>query len=86
MLVLTRKPKQSVVIGKGKFLTVTVLEISNQHVRLGFTADKRVPIMREELLLRLPVQTEDSTPLEGVTSQPVEEKVKNAQETKPYLH
>ena len=47
MLVLTRKPGQSVVIGES--VRVTVIEISPGVVRLGFEAPAEVAIHREEV-------------------------------------
>ena len=50
MLVLTRKNRESVVIGRPEDMTValeiTVLEIEGGRVRLGFEADTRMPIHR----------------------------------------
>ena len=50
MLVLTRKSMESVVVGGSglfeKLLKVTVLEIKNGSVRLGFEADASVPVHR----------------------------------------
>ena len=57
MLVLTRKSKESVVVGgPGPFeplLKVTVLEITEGRVRLGFEADKDVPVHRSEVWERI---------------------------------
>ena len=47
MLVLSRKPGEAIVIGDG--ITVTVVEVKGERVRLGFTAPAEVPIHREEL-------------------------------------
>ncbi len=47
MLVLSRKPGEAIVIGNG--ITVTVVEVKGERVRLGFTAPAEVPIHREEL-------------------------------------
>ena len=47
MLVLSRKLGESIVIGNG--ITVTVVEVHGERVRLGFTAPADVPIHREEL-------------------------------------
>ena len=47
MLILTRKPGQSVCIGEHE--SVTVLSVRGQIVRLGFTAPPGVLILREEL-------------------------------------
>jgi len=57
MLVLSRKSKESVVVGgRGRFeptLRVTVLEIKNGSVRLGFEADASVPVHRAEVWERI---------------------------------
>ena len=47
MLVLTRKPGEAIVIGNG--ITVTVVEVKGERVRLGFSAPLEVTIHREEL-------------------------------------
>lgn len=47
MLVLSRKPGEAIVIGNG--ITVTVIEVQGNRVRLGFSAPAEVPIHREEL-------------------------------------
>lgn len=47
MLILTRKPGQSVVVGNS--VRVTVMEASPGSVRLGFVAPTDVSIYREEL-------------------------------------
>ena len=53
MLVLSRKPKESVVVGGAdrfeRLLKVTVLEITGASVRLGFEADDDVPVHRAEV-------------------------------------
>lgn len=51
MLVLTRRANQSIVIGRD--VTVTVLEIRGDQVRLGITAPKAVTVHREEVWLEL---------------------------------
>jgi carbon storage regulator CsrA len=57
MLVLSRKNMESVVVGgSGRFertLKVTVLEIKNGSVRLGFEADASVLIHRSEIWERI---------------------------------
>lgn len=47
MLVLSRKPQQSIKIGRD--IEVTVLRLSDGRVRLGITAPKEVHILRDEL-------------------------------------
>lgn len=57
MLVLTRKSRESVVIGRAGemqiVLEITVLEIEGGRVRLGFEADNRMPIHRREVWDRI---------------------------------
>lgn len=47
MLVLTRKTKESITIGKD--VQVTVLEIRGSQVRLGIKAPKEMPVNRTEI-------------------------------------
>jgi carbon storage regulator len=51
MLVLTRKPGQSIMIGDG--IEVQVLSVSGEKVRLGITAPRDVTIFRDEVLERI---------------------------------
>jgi carbon storage regulator CsrA len=57
MLVLTRKNRESVVIGRPEdlqiVLEITILEIEGGRVRLGFTADTKMPINRREVWERM---------------------------------
>ena len=57
MLVLSRKCQEAVVVGGSggieHLLTVTVLEISGGRVRLGFEAQKNVPVNRREVWERI---------------------------------
>jgi carbon storage regulator len=49
MLVLTRKTNQSIVIGDD--IVVTILEIRGDHIRLGITAAREIPVYREEIVI-----------------------------------
>lgn len=51
MLILTRRLGESVKIGDE--VTVTVLGVKGNQVRLGFTAPQCVPVHREEIYARL---------------------------------
>ena len=57
MLVLTRKNRESVVIGRPEdnqvVLQITVLDIEGGRVRLGFEADSKMPIHRREVWDRI---------------------------------
>ncbi|MGD0517337.1 MAG: carbon storage regulator [Thermoguttaceae bacterium] len=48
MLVLSRKPDESIVID-GR-ITITILEVRGNKIRLGIEAPKEIPIVREELI------------------------------------
>ena len=51
MLVLTRRPGESIMIGND--VVVTVLEISGEAVRVGIQAPREVAVHREEVFLML---------------------------------
>lgn len=49
MLVLTRKPNQSIVIDGG--IELTVLEVRGSQVRIGINAPREVAVNRKEILI-----------------------------------
>ena len=51
MLVLTRKPGQSIIIGDG--VEVEVLSVAGEKIRLGITAPREVGIFRNEVFERI---------------------------------
>lgn len=51
MLVLTRKPDESIYIGDDIY--IKVLSVSGRQVRIGIDAPSEINIKREELLLDL---------------------------------
>jgi len=51
MLILTRRPGESVKIGDE--VTVTVLAVKGNQLRLGFTAPQNVAVHREEIYERI---------------------------------
>jgi carbon storage regulator len=51
MLILTRNKGETIVIGDNE-ITVTVLEVKGQQVRLGITAPKEVSVDRREIYER----------------------------------
>ncbi|MGO8692021.1 MAG: carbon storage regulator [Thermoguttaceae bacterium] len=57
MLVLSRKSRESVVIGGDdglhRMLKVTVLGIQGAHVKLGFEVDADIPVHRAEVWERI---------------------------------
>jgi carbon storage regulator len=56
MLVLSRKPGTSIVVGD---TTITVLAVEGRSVRLGFDAPPKTKILRGEL------RTTDASPKDG---------------------
>lgn len=52
MLVLSRKPGERIMIGED--ITVTIVRIGPNNVRLGIDAPKQMNIVREELRMQLP--------------------------------
>jgi carbon storage regulator len=59
MLVLTRKPGQSIMIGDG--VEVQVLSVAGEKVRLGITAPRDVAIFRNEVYDRIESENASST-------------------------
>lgn len=51
MLVLTRRPRESIIIDDD--ITVTVLEIRGNQVRLGIDAPDEVPVHRQEIWVKI---------------------------------
>ena len=51
VLVLTRRPHQSIMIGDD--IVVTVLEVKGDQIRLGVSAPRVVQVFREEVLVAL---------------------------------
>jgi carbon storage regulator len=58
VLVLTRKAKQSIMIGDG--IEVTVLSNDRAKVRLGIQAPSNVPVHRTEIYLEIQAQGRES--------------------------
>ena len=58
MLVLTRRPNQSIVIGGD--VVVTVLEVRGDQVRLGIKAPRSVDVHRDEVWLELQQANRDA--------------------------
>jgi carbon storage regulator len=48
MLILTRRPTQTVAIGRD--ITVTVLEIRGRQVRIGVDAPRDIAVLRGEIV------------------------------------
>jgi carbon storage regulator len=51
MLILTRRVNESIIIGDD--ITITILDVSGQHVRIGINAPDEVAVHREEIYKRI---------------------------------
>lgn len=70
MLVLTRKIEQSIAVGGAtgfeRLLKITVLEIGNGKVRLGFEVDASVPVHRWEVWERILAENRPECPADAL--------------------
>lgn len=60
MLILTRRVGEAVVIGEE--VTVTVLGVKGNQVRIGVTAPKSVSVHRDEIFDRIKSEREEPSP------------------------
>ena len=70
MLVLSRKKNESIVINND--ITVTVVEIRGDKVRLGIVAPKEVPVHRQEVYEAIHGKPADTEPNPSAVAKPVE--------------
>lgn len=59
MLVLTRKPNQSIMIGD--HIEVSVLSVAGEKVRIGIHAPQDVPVFRTEIYVEIDQDKEQRT-------------------------
>ena len=60
MLILTRRPGESIQVGDD--IEISVLEIRGNQVRIGINAPPEVLVLRSELLNKAPVDDTDQSP------------------------
>jgi carbon storage regulator len=70
MLVLSRKKNESIVINND--ITVTVVEIRGDKVRLGIVAPKEVPVHRQEVFDAIHGKANSEAPAAPVTAKPTD--------------
>lgn len=49
MLVITRRPKESIYIGDDKNIRIKILEVRGNQIQIGIDAPREVSIYREEI-------------------------------------
>ena len=59
MLVLTRKPDQSIMVGMD--IEITVLEVRGEQVRLGIRAPRTVTVHRKEVFEQIRLENQNAT-------------------------
>ncbi len=59
MLVLTRKPDQSIMVGTE--IEITVLEVRGEQVRLGIRAPRSVTVHRKEVFEQIRLENQNAT-------------------------
>ncbi len=59
MLVLTRKPNESIMIGDD--VEVSVVEVKGDQVKLGITAPKSIKVHRKEIFLAIQSENIDAS-------------------------
>ena len=59
MLVLTRKPDQSIMVGND--IEITVLEVRGEQVRLGIRAPRQVAVHRKEVFEQIRQENQNAS-------------------------
>jgi carbon storage regulator len=60
MLVLTRKPNESIMIGDQ--IELSILSVSGEKVRIGVEAPREIPVYRKEIWLAIREQEVEADP------------------------
>jgi carbon storage regulator len=82
MLVLTRKPNQSIVIGDD--IELTVLEVRGDQVRIGINAPRQVPVHRKEIYEQIRRENMKASKTEPESVGDAEEKIKGGGDQAPH--
>jgi carbon storage regulator len=73
MLMLTRKPNQSIVIGDEDPIVITIRSVDGHHVKVGIQAKANIPVHRQEVYDRIKLEQEKVHSGANVESQLIEE-------------
>ncbi len=63
MLILSRKQNESVIIQDN--ILITVLAIEGDRVKIGITAPREVPVLRQELWIAIHERNQDASATSG---------------------
>ena len=63
MLALTRKPKQSIMIGND--IEITILEVKGDQVKLGISAPKEISVFRKEIYVQIEEENKQAVTMDG---------------------
>lgn len=64
MLALSRKKDEAVVINND--IEITIIEIKGDHVKLGISAPKSVPVYRKEVYLQIQQSNQEAANIQGI--------------------
>lgn len=81
MLVISRQPGDSLLIGEN--IKITILEVSGDRVKIGIDAPRSVPVMRTEVLDTMRSNLEADQSGGSLTFKLTPQKLKSDQREKP---
>ncbi len=58
MLIVSRKPGETIVVGKDQEIVFEILEVSGKKVRVGIRANSDIPVHRGEVAAKIKLQQE----------------------------
>ncbi|MCL2752929.1 MAG: carbon storage regulator CsrA [Defluviitaleaceae bacterium] len=70
MLALTRKKGESIIIGDE--ITVTILSVSGESVKIGIDAPRHIPVNRQEIFVQIKEQNQAAAKTQVMTKSAAE--------------
>ncbi len=64
MLALSRKKDEAIIVNNN--IEITILEVKGDHVKLGITAPKSVPVYRKEVYMQIQESNKESASTEAL--------------------